>query len=363
MVKGMKGAGLRVADVRRPGALRCGERRCVAAGLPRVSRRLPSPRLAPRSRAFGRRAAPAAALGVAEVRRHAGVAQRVAPVGRASASSSAPRRAAAPSPACTVRGKARMGVAVPRRRMRTTCRTGCCARRARSRSRSIDTGADLNAPDIAAKKPAVVEPRTGTTDVRDTVGHGTFVAALAAGSVTNEEGIAGFGGDANADDQGRSRPTARHRRRRSSAIVYAVDQARGSSTSASADRGRPRPSGARSTTRRPRRARRRRGRQPARGRQYRVYPAALVQPLGSKGVGGTGLAVGASTERRARRLLEHRHVPLARAPGRTSSRRRILESPAARFPRVACRAPSRPLRLRERNVVRGAPRWPVRPRS
>ena len=39
-------------------------------------------------------------------------------------------------------------------------------------------------------------PRTGTADVRDTVGHGTFVAALAAGSVTNGEGIAGFGGDA-----------------------------------------------------------------------------------------------------------------------------------------------------------------------
>src|SRR5205085_3223976 len=43
---------------------------------------------------------------------------------------------------------------------------------------------------------AAFSPRTGTADVRDAVGHGTFVAALAAGSVTNGEGIAGFGGDA-----------------------------------------------------------------------------------------------------------------------------------------------------------------------
>src|SRR4051812_31933861 len=60
----------------------------------------------------------------------------------------------------------------------------------------VDTGADLTAPDIAAKNPVVSSPRTGGADVRDAVGHGTFVAALAAGSVTNGEGIAGFGGDA-----------------------------------------------------------------------------------------------------------------------------------------------------------------------
>src|SRR5207302_1815628 len=58
----------------------------------------------------------------------------------------------------------------------------------------VDTGADVTAPDIAAKSP-VMWNVTGPT-VADTVGHGTFVAALAAGSVTNGEGIAGFGGDA-----------------------------------------------------------------------------------------------------------------------------------------------------------------------
>ena len=60
----------------------------------------------------------------------------------------------------------------------------------------IDTGADVTAPDLAAKAPTVFNQRTGTSDVRDTVGHGTFVATLAGGSVTNNEGIAGFGGDA-----------------------------------------------------------------------------------------------------------------------------------------------------------------------
>ena len=60
----------------------------------------------------------------------------------------------------------------------------------------VETGADVSAPDLAAKRPVAFNPRTRTSDVRDTVGHGTLVAALAAGSVTNGDGIAGFGGDA-----------------------------------------------------------------------------------------------------------------------------------------------------------------------
>jgi len=60
----------------------------------------------------------------------------------------------------------------------------------------IDTGADLQAPDLAAKGPRTYNSRSGTSDVRDTNGHGTFVASLAAGSTTNGEGLAGFGGEA-----------------------------------------------------------------------------------------------------------------------------------------------------------------------
>jgi subtilisin family serine protease len=60
----------------------------------------------------------------------------------------------------------------------------------------IDTGADLAAPDLAAKTPERWNVRSGGRDVSDRHGHGTFVASLAGGSIANEEGIAGFGGDA-----------------------------------------------------------------------------------------------------------------------------------------------------------------------
>lgn len=60
----------------------------------------------------------------------------------------------------------------------------------------IDTGADLTAPDLAAKTPETFNVRSGSSDVVDERGHGTFVASLAAGSATNREGIAGFGGGA-----------------------------------------------------------------------------------------------------------------------------------------------------------------------
>jgi subtilisin family serine protease len=62
----------------------------------------------------------------------------------------------------------------------------------------VDTGVDRSQPDIAAKAPEVYSVvHSGNRDnVRDYYGHGTFVASLAAGSVTNAEGIAGFGGDA-----------------------------------------------------------------------------------------------------------------------------------------------------------------------
>ena len=60
----------------------------------------------------------------------------------------------------------------------------------------VDTGADLRAPDLAAKAPSAYSVLTRSANVRDAHGHGTFVASLAAGSATNGDGIAGFGGDA-----------------------------------------------------------------------------------------------------------------------------------------------------------------------
>lgn len=60
----------------------------------------------------------------------------------------------------------------------------------------IDTGADVTAPDLAAKSPVTYNVISGDASVSDPLGHGTFVASIAAGSVTNGDGIAGFGGDA-----------------------------------------------------------------------------------------------------------------------------------------------------------------------
>lgn len=60
----------------------------------------------------------------------------------------------------------------------------------------VDTGADLTAPDIAAKDPITYDAVTGSTSVDDLTGHGTFVASLAAGAITPGDSMRGFGGDA-----------------------------------------------------------------------------------------------------------------------------------------------------------------------
>jgi subtilisin family serine protease len=161
----------------------------------------------------------------------------------------------------------------------------------------IDTGADLRAPDLAFKAARMYNAHTGTDDVRDTSGHGTFVASLAAGSATNGEGIAGFGGNARllvvkasaADGTVSDFDEAR-------AIVYAVDHGArvinlsmgGPDTSAS-ERRAIEYAAARGVLL-----------VASVGNEYLEgdpveYPAALLQPVGSEGRGGSGLSVGAST--------------------------------------------------------------------
>ena len=60
----------------------------------------------------------------------------------------------------------------------------------------VDTGADLLAPTLAAKNPITWNIVEGTATVHDAVGHGTFVASLAAGGVSDPAGMHGFGGQA-----------------------------------------------------------------------------------------------------------------------------------------------------------------------
>lgn len=160
----------------------------------------------------------------------------------------------------------------------------------------IDTGADVSAPDLAAKAPQGFDLDTGSTSIEDAHGHGTFVASLAAGSVTNGEGIAGSGGDARllvirAGGKGRFTDLDEAR-----AIVAAVERGAkiinlsfgGTRTSATeqraidfaASRGVLLVAAV--------------GNEFSRGNPVE-YPAALLQPEGSSGKDGVGLAVAAST--------------------------------------------------------------------
>jgi subtilisin family serine protease len=162
----------------------------------------------------------------------------------------------------------------------------------------IDTGADLTAPDLAAKAPASYNVFTRGTDVRDLHGHGTFVASIAAGSVTNGEGIAGFGGDAKllVVQSGRADGSFTDVDE-ADAIVHAVNQGAkvinlsigGVETSAverkaleyAAEHGVLVVAAA--------------GNEFLDGNPVE-YPAALLQPVGSNGRGGWGLSVGATTK-------------------------------------------------------------------
>jgi subtilisin family serine protease len=201
----------------------------------------------------------------------------------------------------------------------------------------IDTGADLTAPDIAAKNPVAFGQRAQNVDVRDSVGHGTFVSALATGSVTNGEGIAGFGGDAKlmvvkAGAGDGSLTDADE----AAALAYAVDHGAriinisfGGTTSTATEKSAIDYAAAHGVLV-----------VAAAGNNHLVgnptfYPAALLQPLGSKGAGGLGLAVAASTEtgERAPFSSTGTYVSLA-APGEGVFSAVSSTAPLSIYPRV-----------------------------
>ena len=161
----------------------------------------------------------------------------------------------------------------------------------------IDTGVDVTHPDIAAKNPETWDIVHRRTTVVDRDGHGTFVSALAAGSITNGDGIAGFGGDAQllmikAVGAGDSFSDVDE----AAGIVYAVDHgAKIINLSIGGEGSSPLETRAIQYA-----ASRNVLLVAAAGNEYEEgnpveYPAAALQPVGSKGQGGFGLAVAAST--------------------------------------------------------------------
>jgi subtilisin family serine protease len=202
----------------------------------------------------------------------------------------------------------------------------------------IDTGADLAAPDLAAKAPRTYSVRTKRGAVTDANGHGTFVASLAGGSTSNGDGVAGSSGEARlmviqaADRQGSFTDLDE-----AAAIVYAVNHGAriinlslGGPTTSTVERRAVDYAVARGVLL-----------VAAVGNSYRggnpvEYPAALLQPVGSRGIGGRGLSVGASTRSGDRAPFSNTgsHLSLA-APGEAVFGAVSAASPESRYPRVA----------------------------
>jgi subtilisin family serine protease len=202
----------------------------------------------------------------------------------------------------------------------------------------IDTGVDVSAPDVAAKSPSTYNVFDGSSDVLDTNGHGTFVSSLAAGSVTNNEGIAGFGGDAKllvvkaSGEDGTLTDVDEV-----TGIVYAVNHGArvinlsvgGTQTSEIERRGIQYAfdHGALVVA--------------AAGNEYDAgnpveYPAALLQPVGSDGRGGLGLSVGASTVSGTRAFFSNTGSQLSlAAPGENVFSAVSSFAPTTDYPRVA----------------------------
>ena len=216
----------------------------------------------------------------------------------------------------------------------------------------IDSGADVNAPDLADKAPRTWSVLSRSTRVRDRLGHGTFVASLATGSVSNGTGVSGFGGDAQLlvvqaiDADGYITDVDE-----AAAIVYAVKHGAkivnlsigGSETSQVEQRA------IRWAARRGVLIVAAAGNEHDEG-NLPEYPAALLQPLGSHGRGGIGLAVGATSMDGTRSYFSNTgsYLSLA-APGYNVF---AAESADAPWPRAQLPWSSPGLlRLGERHVV------------
>ncbi len=201
----------------------------------------------------------------------------------------------------------------------------------------VDSGADLSAPDLEGKRPMTYNAIDNSSDVKDDVGHGTFVASLAAGSSSNGEGMAGIAGEARLIAIKASSAGMFTDFELAAAIAYAVDNG---AKIVNLSLGGPRSS-----------------RTEVRALEYALtkdvllvaaagnealegnpvsYPAALLQPLNSNGVGGYGLSVGASTISGTRAEFSNHgsYISLA-APGEEVFGAISKDSSPEHFPRVA----------------------------
>jgi subtilisin family serine protease len=149
----------------------------------------------------------------------------------------------------------------------------------------VDTGADLAVPELAARRPLTYDTRTRTAGVRDTDGHGTFVASVAAAySGKAQLLIAKAGNGGSFTDEAEA-----------AAIVWSVTHGAkivnlsvgGTTTSA------PERAAIRFAVERGALVIAAAGNEHGLGDPVE-YPAALVQPVGSNGAGGAGLVVAAA---------------------------------------------------------------------
>ena len=228
----------------------------------------------------------------------------------------------------------------------------------------VDSGADVSAPDIAAKQPLTYNAIDNSRDVTDTVGHGTFVASLAAGSASNSEGVAGIAGEARLIAIKASGAGMFTDFELAAAIAYAVDNGAkvinlslGGTRSSLTEVRALQYAAAKDVL-----VVAAAGNEAQRGTVE--YPAALLQPVGSNGVGGYGLAVGASTISGARAAFSNtaRTSPLRhRARGSSARSRRTRRRSSGAASRSRARRRGSTATAAARRSPR--PRWPAPRRS